>query len=188
MDLPDNLRYLAETLVPPKPGIIVGIATERLIAGGSLPERAYEQLCVPEWRAFCHAVWHAEVPGSCKLITRHLRSSVGGEAGAAGGKAGSLEVPYCARALSARTRAIIEVDDEGLTQLWALHEIAHLLVDDDIPVGHRPRYIHKFVELLGRWISPQAATDWYTEWTGVLRWVDEHEGWPPGAAAGGGSS
>jgi len=94
VDLPDNLRYLAETLVPPKPGIIVGIATERLIAGGSLPERAYEQLCVPEWRAFCHAVWHAEVPGSCKLITRHLRSSVGGEAGAAGGKAGSLEVPY----------------------------------------------------------------------------------------------
>jgi hypothetical protein len=181
MDLPDNLGYLVETLVPPKPGIIVGIATERLISGGSLPERAYEQMCVPEWRAFCHAVWHAEVPGPCKLITRHLTST-------AGGNAGGPEVPYCATALSARTRPIIEVGDEGLTQLGALHEIAHLLADGDIPVEHRPRYIQKFVELLSRWISPQVATDWYTEWTGVLRWLDENEGWPPGAAVCGGWS
>ena len=188
MDLPDKLRYLAETLVPPKPGIIVGIATERLIASGSTPESAYEQLCVPEWRAFCHAVWHAEMPGTCKLITRHLTSSAGGRSGPGVPKAGSLEVPGSATARLAGARAIIEVDDEGLTQLWALHEIAHLLVDDDIPAGHRPRYIQKFVDLMGTWISPQVATDWYTEWTGVLRWVDEHEGWPPGAAAGGGSS
>jgi hypothetical protein len=185
MDLPDNLGYLAETPVPPKPGMIVGIATERLIAGGSVPERAYEQMCVPEWRAFCHAVWHAEVPGTCKLITRHLASSAGGKAGSGVRKVGSPEVPGSATALSARTRATIE--DEGLTQLGALQEIAHLLVDDDIPEGHRPRYIQKFVELMGRWISPQVATDWYTEWTGVLRWVDDHEGWPPGAAAGGSS-
>jgi hypothetical protein len=188
VDPPENLRYLAETLVPPKPGIIVGIATERLIASGSTPESAYEQLCVPEWRAFCHAVWHGEVPGTCTLITRHMRSNAGGKAGLGGGTAGSVELPHCATALSARTRAIIEVDDEGLTQLWALHEIAHLLVDDDIPVGHRPRFTQKFVELMGRWISPQVASDWYAEWTGVLRWVDEHEGWPPGAAAGGSST
>jgi hypothetical protein len=188
VELPDNLRYLAETLVPPKPGRIVGIATERLIARGSVPERAREQLCVPEWRAFCHGVWHAEVPGTCKLITRHLSSSPGGKAGSGGGSAVGVELPYCATALSARTRAIIEVDDEGLTQLWALHEIAHLLVDDDTPVGHRPRYIHKFVELMARWISPQVASDWFAEWTGVLGWVNEHEGWPPGAAAGGSSS
>jgi hypothetical protein len=188
VDLPDNLRYLAETLVPPKPGLLVGIATERLVAGGSLPERAREQLCVEEWRAFCHVVWHAEVPGPCKLITRHLTSGVGGEPGPPGGEDGTAEVPYCATALSARARSIIEVDDEGLTQLWALHEIAHLLAGEDSPAGHRPRYIQRFVELMGRWISPQVAADWYTEWTGVLRWVDQHEGWPPGAAAGGSSS
>jgi hypothetical protein len=181
MDLPDDLRYLAETLVPPKPGIIVGIATERLISGGSLPEHTYEQLCVPEWRAFCHGVWHAEVPGPCKLITRHLSST-------AGGKAGSRHVPYCETSSSPRTRPVIEVDDEGLTQLVALHEIAHLLVDGDIPAGHRPRYIEKFVELMGRWVSPQAATDWYSEWTVVLRWADDHEGRPSGAAARGSSS
>ncbi|HUC15295.1 MAG TPA: hypothetical protein VMS00_12650 [Acidimicrobiales bacterium] len=175
MDLPDNLRYLAETLVPPKPGMIVRIATERLVTGGSVPEHAHERLCVTEWRAFCHTVWHAEVPGPCKLITRHLTS-------AGGHVAGRPELPYCATALLARTSPIIEVDDEGLTQLEALHEIAHLLVDGDIPVGHRPRFIQKFVELMSRWISPKVATDWFAEWTALLRWVDEHEGWPPGAA------
>jgi hypothetical protein len=181
LDLADNLRYLAETLVPPKPGMVVRLATERLVSRGSLPERAYEPLSVPDWRAFCHTVWHAEVPGPCKLITRHL-SSTGGDV------ARRPELPYCATALSARTRPIIEVDDEGLTQLAALHEIAHLLVDGDIPVGHRPRYIQKFVDLMSRWISPKVATDWYTEWTAVLQWVEEHEGWPPGAAVCGSSS
>ncbi len=181
LDLADNLRYLAETLVPPKPGMIVRIATERLVGRGSLPEHAYERLCVPDWRAFCHTVWHAEVPGPCKLITRHL-SSTGGD------EARLPELPYCATALSARTRPIIEVDDDGLTQLAALHEIAHLLVDGDIPVGHRPRYIQKFVDLMSKWISPKVATDWYTEWTAVLQWVDEHEGWPPDAAVCGSSS
>jgi hypothetical protein len=180
-DLADNLRYLAETLVPPKPGMVVRLATERLVSRGSLPERAYEPLYVPDWRAFCHTVWHAEVPGPCKLITRHL-SSTGGDV------ARRPELPYCATALSARTRPIIEVDDEGLTQLAALHEIAHLLVDGDIPVGHRPRYIQKFVDLMSKWISPKVATDWYTEWTAVLQWVDEHEGWPPDAAVCGSSS
>ncbi len=110
MDLPEDLRYLAETLVPPKPAIIVGIATERLISGGSLPEHTYEQLYVPEWRAFCHGVWHAEVPGPCKLITRNLSS-------ATSARAGSRHVPYCETGSSPRTRPVIEVDDEGLTQL-----------------------------------------------------------------------
>jgi hypothetical protein len=186
MDLPDNLRYLAETLVPPKPGIIVGIATERLISGGRAPESAYEPMCVPEWRAFCHAVWHAEVPGPCKLITRHLTSTAGGKAGSS--DLPYCDLPYCATASSARARPVIEVGDEGLTQIWALHELAHLLVEADIPAGHRPRYIQKFVELVSRWISPQVAADWYAEWTGVLCWLDENEGWPPGAAACGTSS
>jgi hypothetical protein len=181
LDLADNLRYLAETLVPPKPGMIVRIATERLVSRGSLPELAYERLCVPDWRAFCHMVWHAEVPGPCKLITRHL-SSTGGD------EARSPELPYCATALSARTRPVIEVDDDGLTQLAALHEIAHLLVDGDIPVDHGPRFIQKFVDLMSRWISPKVAIDWYAEWTAVLQWVDEHEGWPPDAAVCGTSS
>ena len=75
MDLPENLRYLAETLVPPKPGIIVGIATERLIAGGSVPESAYEQLCVPEWRAFCHAVYPGQVfPKDDPLVEGQLET------------------------------------------------------------------------------------------------------------------
>jgi hypothetical protein len=181
LDLADNLRYLAETLVPPKPGMIVRIATERLVSRGSLPEHAYERFSVPDWRAFCHTVWHAEVPGPCKLITRHL-SSTGAD------EARFPDLPYCATALSARTRPVIEVDDDGLTQLAALHEIAHLLVDGDIPVGHRPRYIQKFVDLMSKWISPKVAKDWYTEWTAVLQWVDEHEGWPPDAAVCGSSS
>jgi hypothetical protein len=181
MDLADDLRYLAETLVPPKPGIIVAIATERVISGGSLPEHAYEQLGVDEWRAFCHDVWHAEVPGPCGLITRHRSST-------ASGKSGSRHVPYCETASSPRTRPVIEVDDAGLTQLGALHEIAHLLVDGDIPAGHRPRYIEKFVDLVSRRVSPQAATDWYNEWTVVLRWADDGEGRPSGAAVRGSSS
>jgi len=181
LDLADNLRYLAETLVPPKPGMIVRIATERLVSRGSVPEQAYERLSVPDWRAFCHTVWHAEVPGPCKLITRHLTSTGADEAR-------SPDLPYCATALLARTAPVIEVDDDGLTQLAALHEIAHLLVDGDIPVGHRPRYIQKFVDLMSKWISPKVATDWYTEWTAVLQWVDEHEGWPPDAAVCGSSS
>jgi hypothetical protein len=182
MDLPDDILYLAETLVPPKPGLIVAIATERLVSGRSVPERAHEPLCVPEWRAFCHAVWHAEVPGPCKLITRHLGAST------ADGTRGSTGLPYCAKALTARARPIIEVDDAGMTQLGALHEIAHLLVDDDVPAGHRPRFIQKFVDLMSRWVSPKVAADWYAEWAAALRCEVEHEARPAGAAVCGGLS
>ncbi len=180
LDLADNLRYLAETLVPPKPGMIVRIATERLVSRGLVPEHAYERLSVPDWRAFCHSVWHAEVPGPCKLITRHL-SSTGAD------EARFPDLPYCATALSARTRPVIEVDDDGLTQLAALHEIAHLLVDGDIPVGHRPRYIQKFVDLMSTWISPQVATDWYSRVDCRFAMGRRARGVAPGAAVCGSS-
>jgi hypothetical protein len=175
MELPANLRQLAEALVPPKPGMIVGVATERLVTGGSLPESAYELLAVPEWRAFCHSVWHAEMPGPCKLITRHIAPN--------GGPPDAAEMHHCAAAPSVRTRPIIEVGDDGLTQLWALHEIAHLLVEEDVSSAHGPVYVEKFVDLLGRWVSPKAANDWVSEWAAVLAWAQEHDAWPPPGAA-----
>ena len=98
----DGLGH-GSTRQPPLPGRDAGAAQARDNRGDCYgkarnwrppPERAYERLCVPEWRAFCHAVWHAEVPGPCKLITRHLSSTGADEARWYAGM-----LPYCATAL-----------------------------------------------------------------------------------------
>ena len=188
VDLPENLRYLAETLVPPKPGIIVGIATERLVAGGSAPERAYEQLCVPEWRAFCHAVWHGEVPGTCGLITRHMASNAGAKAGLGGGEAGSVGPQNCATALSARTRCDYRGRRRG-------PDAALGAPRDSSPIGRRRHPRGPSPQVRPEVRGADGQMDFAASGHRLVRRVDRSvalggraRGLAPGAAAGGSST
>jgi hypothetical protein len=166
MNLPLNLRYLAQDLSQPKPGTIMAIVTERGRTKRFLPSDAYEPLVLAHWRSFCHSVWHPEAVGPCRLITR-LRAEI------AGGR-------WCGEAWWANISPIIEVCDEGLTRITALHEVAHLVTNRDDPAGdHRPVFAREFVRLISTWISPEAASAWHGEWTAALLWAEQHEGWPP---------
>jgi hypothetical protein len=171
--LPPELDETAMGLPVPKPGLVMGIATERLSRKTWFPRDASQPLSVPDWHSFCDMVWQAEAPWPCRLITRHkpaITMDVPSDS----------EIAYCGKAEWGPEGPIIEVDDDGLTRLTALHEIAHLLVDADRDwPGHRPPFARSFVGLLARWISLEAAADWWVEWTQALSWALDHPGWPP---------
>lgn len=130
-----------------------------------------------EFRAFAKAVWAGEGRDELLYVTRveslqkaiQAREFDGAAAAArwAIPSADFLDMPRTGE-LAGTTGAVpyVDVKDEGLFRLFALHEVAHLLVDSvEVHLGDGCEWAEAHSQLIARHLSPDLSALWRAEFT-----------------------
>jgi hypothetical protein len=140
-----------------------------------------EPLSFEAFEAFAHSVWRIEERQEPLQVTRveDLSPSVQErffeDAGAAARWVTPPEPRPPAFVGTSGPVAFLDVKDEALVRLIALHEIAHLLVDtEDAALGHERAWAEAYSQLIERHLSPELGALWRVHFQWWWQKANEH--------------
>jgi putative metallohydrolase (TIGR04338 family) len=166
------MPHPAATLASKRTAHVAARADREVLRDQQFGSRHSERVDFDDFRTFAKSVWAAEGRTEPLYVSRveDLPAAVQEREFEGAAAAARWEIPAADRMGMPRTGeladttgpvAYIDVKDEGLNQLFALHELGHLLVDSmDSALGHGPEWAQTYSQLIERHLGPELSALW----------------------------